>query len=202
MTVIHRYSTRKTKCTSVLGISPKNVLYFHKCNKPKYKAGDEQNFPGSDLLDIKDLKKSRVLFSLPMTFFDALPSGLRFHWSSSLPLSWNRSPGSFTTQSARGGRVRERASERAQIRGSLLDFTAPFRVRGAAGACRDGMGWEGDARFPNCPKWPNFTAARQRRQCNRDHCHDDRNRSMKSRRVIIVKCILRIVSAVINPPHS
>ena len=66
----------------------------------------------------------------------------------------------------------------------------------------DGMGWEGDARFPNCPKWPNFTAARQRRQCNRDHCHDDRNRSMKSRRVIIVKCILRIVSAVINPPHS
>ena len=42
------------------------------------------------------------------------------------------------------------ASERAQIRGSLLDFTAPFRVRGAAGAGRDGMGWDGKG-MPDFP---------------------------------------------------
>ena len=147
MTVIHRYSARKTKCTSVLGISPKNVLYFHKCNKPKYKAGDEQNFPGSDLLDIKDLKKSRVLFSLPMTFFDALPSGLRFHWSSSLPLSWNRSPGSFTTQSGRGGRVRERASER---RFAVRCWTLRRHSGCAVRRVRAGMGWDGKG-MPDFP---------------------------------------------------
>ena len=76
--------------------------------------------------------------------------------------------------------------ERAQIRGSLSDFTAPFGVQGWDG--RD----DGVARFPNCPSWPSFVVGK----CIRFNCHDDWNRLMGSLVFDLADCFQRQPSTI------